>query len=81
MMHYDENAFSRLPPTRQGPRFSVRMVIGIFCSDVVFVQLNQYSQILRRQCSLLSYQQQLHGQTAATVAASYTFKDYYLRLH
>ena len=26
---------------RQGPRFSIRMVIGIFCSDTVFVQLNQ----------------------------------------
>ena len=31
---------------RQGPRFSIRMVIRIFCSDTdeVFVQLNQYSQ-------------------------------------
>ena len=34
----------------QGPLFSIRMVIGIFCSDTVFVQLNQYSQLLRRQC-------------------------------
>ena len=37
---------------RQGPRFSIRMVIGIFCSDTVFVfvfvQLNQFSQILSR---------------------------------
>ena len=32
--------------TKQGPRFIIRMVIGIFCSDTVFVQLNQYSQIL-----------------------------------
>ena len=24
--------------TRQDPRFSIRMVIGIFCSDTVFVQ-------------------------------------------
>ena len=39
--------------TKQGPRFIIRMVIGIFCSDTVFVQLNQYSQILRRQCCLL----------------------------
>ena len=38
--------------TRQGPRFSIRMVIGIFCSDTVFVQLNQFSQILSRQCCL-----------------------------
>ena len=37
---------------RQGPRFSRRMVIGIFCSDTVFVQLNQFSQILSRQCCL-----------------------------
>ena len=37
---------------RQGPRFSIRMVIGIFCSDTVFVQLNQFSQILSRQCCL-----------------------------
>ena len=37
---------------RQGPRFSIRMVIGIFCSDTVFVQLNQYSRILWRQCCL-----------------------------
>ena len=29
-----------------------RMVIGIFCSDTVFVQLNQFSQILSRQCCL-----------------------------
>ena len=34
----------------KGPCFSI-MVIGIFCSDTVFVQLNQYSQ-LRRQCCL-----------------------------
>ena len=40
-----------LPP-RQGPRFSIRTFFGIFCSDDVFVQLNQYSQILRRQCCL-----------------------------
>ena len=42
------------PQVRQGPRSSIRMVIGIFCSDIdtVFVQLNQYSQILRRQCCL-----------------------------
>ena len=39
--------------SRQGPRFSIRMVIGIFCSDTVFVQLNQFSQILSRQCCLL----------------------------
>ena len=38
--------------TRQGSRFSIRMVIGIFCSDTLFVQLNQYSQTLRRQCCL-----------------------------
>ena len=38
--------------SRQGPRFSIRMVIGIFCSDTVFVQLNQFSQILSRQCCL-----------------------------
>merc|ERR1711994_188150 len=37
---------------KQGPRFSIRMVIGIFCSDTVFVQLNQFSQILSRQCCL-----------------------------
>ena len=37
---------------RQGPRFSIRMVIWIFCSDTVFVQLNQFSQILSRQCCL-----------------------------
>ena len=37
----------------QGPRFSIRMVIGIFCSDTVFVQLNQYSQILRRHYCLI----------------------------
>ena len=37
----------------QGPRFSIRMVIGIFCSVTVFVQLNQYSQIPRRQCCLV----------------------------
>ena len=36
---------------RQGPCFSIRMVIGIFCSDTV--QLNQYSQILRRHYSLV----------------------------
>ena len=35
---------------KQGPRFSIRMVIGIYCFDTV--QLNQYSQILRRQCCL-----------------------------
>ena len=44
--------------TRQGPHFSIRMVIGIFCSDTVFdtvfVQLNQFSQILSRQCCLES---------------------------
>ena len=28
--------------SRQGPRFSIRMVIGIFCSDTVFFQLKQY---------------------------------------
>ena len=39
---------------RQGPRFSIRMVIWIFCSDTVFVQLNQFSQILSRQCCLSS---------------------------
>ena len=41
--------------TRQGQRFSIRMVIGIFCSDTVtvFVELNQYSLILRRQCCLI----------------------------
>ena len=39
---------------RQGPRFSIRMDIGIFCSDTVFVQLNQYSQILSRQCRLVT---------------------------
>ena len=38
--------------TRQDPRFSIRMVIGIFFSDTVFVQLNQFSQILSRQCCL-----------------------------
>ena len=38
---------------RQGPRFSIRMVIWIFCSDTVFVQLNQFSQILSRQCCLV----------------------------
>ena len=65
----------------KAPRLSIRRVIWILAAVTVFVKLNQYSQILRRQCSLLSYQQQLHGQTAATVAASYTFKDYYLRLH
>ena len=55
------------PQVRQGPRSSIRMVIGIFCSDTdtVFVQLNQYSQILRRQCCLpqvpvLKYQWQLN---------------------
>ena len=42
----------RRPTSRQGPRFSIRMVIGIFCSDTVFVQLNQFSQILSRQCCL-----------------------------
>ena len=32
------------------------MVIGIFCSDTdtVFVQLNQFSQILSRQCCLIA---------------------------
>ena len=39
---------------RQGRRFSIRMVIGIFCSDTVFVQLDQFSQILSRQCCLLT---------------------------
>ena len=39
---------------RQGPLFSIRMDIGIFCSDTVFVQLNQYSQILSRQCRLVT---------------------------
>ena len=34
----------------QGPCFSIRMVIDIFCSDTV--QINQYSQILRRPCCL-----------------------------
>ena len=47
-----DEAFSELL-SRQGPRFSIRMVIGIFCSDTVFVQLNQFSQILSRQCCLL----------------------------
>ena len=35
---------------RQGPRFSIRMVIDIFYSDSV--RINQYSQILRRPCCL-----------------------------
>ena len=45
--------------SRQGPCFSItiRVVIGIFRSDTdtdkVFVQLNQYSQILRRQSCLV----------------------------
>ena len=33
--------------------FSIRRVIWILASDTVFVQLNQYSQILRRQCCLV----------------------------
>ena len=38
----------------KAPRFSIRRVIWILASDTVsvFVQLNQYSQILRRQCCL-----------------------------
>ena len=46
--------FYRVDPSaeaRQGPRFSIIMAIGIFCSDNV--QLNQYSLILRRQSSLV----------------------------
>ena len=43
--------------SREGPCFSIRVVIGIFRSDTdtdtVFVQLNQYSQILRRQSCLV----------------------------
>ena len=52
-VRYEQNQKVALAVFRQGPRFSIRMVIGIFCSDTVFVQLNQYSQILRRQCCLL----------------------------
>ena len=37
---------------RQGPR-SVSEVIWILASDTVFVQLNQYPQIPRRQCCLV----------------------------
>ena len=36
----------------KAPRLSIRRVIWILASDTVFVQLNQYSQILRRQCCL-----------------------------
>ena len=43
--------------SRQGPCFSIKVIIEIFRSDTdtdkVFVQLNQYSQILRRQCCLV----------------------------
>ena len=61
LLAYWLNDFPPLPSppsthitTRQGPRFTIRMVIGIFCTDTVFVQLNQYSQILRRQCCLIT---------------------------
>ena len=37
----------------KAPRLSIRRVIWILASDTVFVQLNQYSQILRRQCCLV----------------------------
>ena len=37
----------------KAPRLSIRRVIWILATDTVFVKLNQYSQILRRQCSLL----------------------------
>ena len=55
---------------RQGPRFSIRMVIGIFCSDTVFVQLNQFSQILSRQCCL--------GHPSPTILLSSGALKYYL---
>ena len=37
----------------KAPRLSIRRVIWISASDTVFFKLNQYSQILRRQCYLL----------------------------
>ena len=46
------------PSVDKAPRLSIRRVIWILASDTdtdtdtVFVQLNQYSQILRRQCCL-----------------------------
>ena len=52
---------------RQGPRFSVRMVIlGSFVLILtVFVQLNQYSQILRRQCCLYIHSHLLRNPQAS----------------
>ena len=42
------------PVLDKAPRISIRRVIWILASDTVFVKLNQYSQIMRRQYCLVS---------------------------